>query len=55
MNLTSIKSESPPRFYYFQGKREKYEQNPKVRSFKIKTNKMPEITGKGVGYTEGRC
>ena len=33
----------------------KYEQNPKVRSFQIKTNKMPEITGKGVGYTEGRC
>ena len=28
---------------------------PKVRSFQIKTNKMSEITGKGVGYTEGRC
>ena len=38
-----------------QRKREKYEQNPKIRSFQIKTNKMPEITGKGVGYTEGRC
>ena len=33
----------------------KYEQNPKIRSFQIKTNKMSEITGKGVGYTEGRC
>ena len=28
---------------------------PKIRSFQIKTNKIPEITGKGVGNTEGRC
>ena len=54
INLTSINPESPPHFYCFQRKREKYEQNPKIRSFQIKTNKMPEITGKGVGYTEGR-
>jgi hypothetical protein len=51
----SIKPESPPRFYCFQGKKEKYEQNPKIRSFQIKNNKMSEITSKGVGYTEGRC
>ena len=55
INLTSIKPESPPRFYCFQRKMEKYEQNPKIRSFQIKTNKKPEITGKGVGYIEGRC
>ena len=55
ISLTSIKLESPPCFYCFQGKMEKYEQNPKIRSFQIKTNKIPEITGKGVGYTEGRC
>jgi hypothetical protein len=42
-------------FIVSKGKGIKYEQNPKVRSFQIKTNKMPEITGKGVGYTEGRC
>ena len=55
INLMSIKPESPSRLYCFQQKREKYEQNPKIRSFQIKTNKMPEITGKGIGYTEGRC
>jgi hypothetical protein len=54
VSSTSIKLESPPRFYYFQRKREKYEQNLKIRSFQIKTNKMSEITGKGVGYTKGR-
>ena len=42
-------------FIVFKGKGKKYEQNPKVRSFQIKTNKKSEITGKGVGYTEGRC
>ena len=42
-------------FIVSKGKGKKYEQNPKVRSFQIKTNKMSEITGKGVGYTEGRC
>jgi hypothetical protein len=36
-------------------KGKKYEQNPKVRSFQIKTNKILEIKGKEVGYTEGRC
>ena len=35
--------------------REKGKVRTKIRSFQIKTNKMPEITGKGVGYTEGRC
>ena len=55
INLTSIKPESPQCFYCFQRKREKYEQSPKIRSFQIKTNKIPNITGKGVGYTEGRC
>jgi hypothetical protein len=54
ISLTSIKPESP-RFHCFQRKMEKYKQNPKIRSFQIKTNKMPEITGKGVGYIEGRC
>ena len=49
------KLESSPRFYCFQVKRGKYEQNPKIWSFQIKTNKILEITGKGVGYTEGRC
>ena len=43
--LNAIKPESPLRFYCFQGKREKYEQHPKIRSFQIKTNKMPEIIG----------
>ena len=32
-------------------KGKEYEQNPKIRSFQIKTNKISEITDKGVGYT----
>ena len=39
----------------FSKEKEKVRTNPKIRSFQIKTNKIPEITGKGVGYTEGRC
>ena len=41
-------------FIVSKGKRKKYEQNPKIRSFQIKTNKIQESIGKGVGYTEGR-
>ena len=40
---------------FSKGKGKSTKKNPKIRSFQIKTNKMPEITGKGVGYTEGRC
>ena len=28
---------------------------PKDKKFLNQTNKMPEITGKGIGYTKGRC
>jgi hypothetical protein len=53
-NLTSIKPESPPRFYCFQIKREKYEQNPKIRSFQIKTNKSQRSQVRGlVTHREG--
>ena len=38
----------------FPKERGKYEQNPKIISFQIKTNKMLEITGKGGGYTYGK-
>ena len=41
-------------YLFSKEKGKKYEQNPKIRSFQIKTNEMPKITGKGVCYTEGR-
>ena len=42
-------------FIISKGKGKSTNKTQKIKSFQIKTNKIQDITGKGVGYTKGRC